>query len=395
MFNKKTVKDIDFTNKRVLMRVDLDVPWDENGMVMDDFRIRDFIPTLEYLLEQSASVVLIGHRGRPKQHEVKTSTEQVAKFLDKKISATVKFVDDAGGEQSIEAAKQLKSGEVLVCQNLRFYGEKDKPMNVEFAKSLSKLGEYFVQNAFSNSHRDHASMVGINQFLPSVAGFSIEREVIQLTKTIENPEHPVLAITGGAKLETKLPLLESFMKIADQIVCAGVMANTLLVAQGHNVGKSIYDADEIEKAKEMLALAKKNSVSFVLPSKQVAVGTSLDDVNRRDIALDEISDDDLILDFGDESIDEVLELINQARTIIWNGPLGYYENEVFAKGSQTVARTIAKSSARSVVGGGDTADVINSLGLASQFTHVSTGGGASLELLAGNKLPAVEALLDK
>ncbi|MBP6042294.1 phosphoglycerate kinase [Candidatus Saccharibacteria bacterium] len=395
MFNKKTVKDIDFTNKRVLMRVDLDVPWDENGMVMDDFRIRDFIPTLEYLLEQNASVVLIGHRGRPKQPEVKTSTEQVAKFLDKKISATVKFVDDAGGEQSIEAAKQLKPGEVLVCQNLRFYGDKDKPMNVEFAKSLSKLGEYFVQNAFSNSHRDHASMVGINQFLPSVAGFSIEREVIQLTKTIENPEHPVLAITGGAKLETKLPLLESFMKIADQIVCAGVMANTLLVAQGHNVGKSIYDADEIEKAKEMLALAKKNSVSFVLPSKQVAVGTSLDDVNRRDIALDEISDNDLILDFGDESIDEVLELINQARTIIWNGPLGYYENEVFAKGSQTVARTIAKSSARSVVGGGDTADVINSLGLASQFTHVSTGGGASLELLAGHKLPAVEALLDK
>lgn len=395
MFNKKTVKDIDFTNKRVLMRVDLDVPWDENGMVMDDFRIRDFIPTLEYLLEQSASVVLIGHRGRPKQPEVKTSTEQVAKFLDKKISATVKFVDDAGGEQSIEAAKQLKSGEVLVCQNLRFYGEKDKPMNVEFAKSLSKLGEYFVQNAFSNSHRDHASMVGINQFLPSVAGFSIEREVIQLTKTIENPEHPVLAITGGAKLETKLPLLESFMKIADQIVCAGVMANTLLVAQGHNVGKSIYDADEIEKAKEMLALAKKNNVSFVLPSKQVAVGTSLGDTNRRDISLDEISDNDLILDFGDESIDEVLELINQARTIIWNGPLGYYENEVFAKGSQTVARTIAKSSARSVVGGGDTADVINSLGLASQFTHVSTGGGASLELLAGHKLPAVEALLDK
>ncbi|MBP9132319.1 phosphoglycerate kinase [Candidatus Saccharibacteria bacterium] len=395
MFNKKTVKDIDFTNKRVVMRADLDVPWDDQGMVMDDFRINDLIPTLEYLLNQNASVVIIGHRGRPKQPELKTSTEEVAKLLDQKISATVKFVDDAGGGKSIEAAKELKPGEVLVCQNLRFYGEKDKPMNVEFAKNLSKLGEYFVQNAFSNSHRNHASMVGINQFLPSVAGFSIEREVIQLSKTIENPEHPVLAITGGAKLETKLPLLEKFMKLADQIVCAGVMANTLLVAQGYSVGKSVYDQDEIDKAKEMLELAKQNGVSFVLPNKQVAVGKSLEDTNRRDLALDEIANDDLILDFGDESIAEVLELINQARTIIWNGPLGYYENPVFAKGSQIVARTIAKSSARSVVGGGDTADVINSLGLASQFTHVSTGGGASLELLAGHKLPAVEALLDK
>jgi phosphoglycerate kinase len=183
--------------------------------------------------------------------------------------------------------------------------------------------------------------------------------------------------------------------LADQIVCAGVMANTLLVAHGYSVGKSVYDQDEIDKAKEMLELAKQNGVSFVLPNKQVAVGKSLEDTNRRDLALDEIANDDLILDFGDESIAEVLELINQARTIIWNGPLGYYENPVFAKGSQTVARTIAKSSARSVVGGGDTADVINSLGLASQFTHVSTGGGASLELLAGHKLPAVEALLDK
>jgi phosphoglycerate kinase len=281
-----------------------------------------------------------------------------------------------------------------LLQNTRFYPE-EKAGDENFARTLAGYGDIFVFDAFAMAHRSEASVTGIDKFLPSVDGFLIEKEITELSKAIDNPKKPVLAITGGAKLETKLPLLDNFMHFADHIVVAGVMANILLKASGHNVGKSVFDADELGRAEEILKKAEAAGVKFVLPTEGVAVGRDLKDSERRELALDDVGDDDFILDFGEKSIDSVKNLINEANTIIWNGPLGYYENPVFAKGSQEVAQAIAASHGVSVVGGGDTADVVNSLDLADKFTHVSTGGGASLDFMSGKKLPGVEALLDK
>jgi phosphoglycerate kinase len=395
IFNKKTVRDIDVTGKQVIVRVDWNVPGDDRGEVTDNFRIFKSKPTIDSLLGAGASkLVLLSHRGRPKTgFTEELSMKKVAEKATEVLGETVEFVGNKFDED-LKSIVQKSKSKIVLLENTRF-DEREKSGNPELAELLAQNGDIFVVDGFAVAHRNDASITGIAKFLPSVAGLLLEEEVTSLLAAIDNPEKPVLAITGGSKLETKLPLLENFIEKTDRIVVAGVMANTLLVAQGYDVGKSVYDEEELLKANEMLDLAKDNNVAFVLPTSQVAVGKSLDDKNRRDVSLKDVEQDDLILDFGDESIAEVLELISQARTIIWNGPLGYYENPVFAKGSQMVAKAISASDARSVVGGGDTADVVNSLGLADKFTHVSTGGGASLELLAGHKLPAVEVLEDK
>ncbi|MBP6880504.1 phosphoglycerate kinase [Candidatus Saccharibacteria bacterium] len=394
-FNKKTVRDINVSGKRVIVRVDWNVPGDESGAVTDDFRITMSKPTIEVLVSGGASkIILLSHRGRPKSgYSAKLSMEKVAQKAGEVLNQSVEFIAGKFDETMKDRIERVGT-KIVLLENTRF-DDREKANSLELAKLFAGCGDIFVVDGFAVAHRSDASITGIAKFLPSVAGLLLENEVSALQAAIDHPQQPVLAITGGSKLETKLPLLEKFMKLADQIVVAGVMANTLLVAQGYNIGESVYDKDEIPKAKEMLDLAKASNVSLVLPSRQVAVGKSLADKKRRDVSLKDVEEDDLILDFGDESIVEVLELISQARTIIWNGPLGYYENPVFAKGSQMVAKAIAASDARSVVGGGDTADIVNSLRLADNFTHVSTGGGASLELLAGHKLPAVEVLEDK
>lgn len=394
MFKKKTVKDIDVANKKIVMRLDWNVPYDDEGEVTDDFRIKASLPTLNYLLEKNCSVVILSHRGRPKDHEKQLSLEPVAKKATEIIGRKVGFVDDLVGEAAEKAVAGLKLGDVLLLQNTRFYPE-EKSGDEAFAKKLASYGEIFVFDAFAVAHRNDTSAVGIDKFIPSVAGFLVENEINQLAKAIDDPEKPVLAITGGAKLETKLPLLDNFMHFADHIVVAGVMANILLFAQSYSVGKSVFDQEDLTTAEDVLRKAKAEGVRFVLPFSGVAVGKSLDDKERREITLDKIEKDDLILDYGQKSLDEVKELIKEAKTIIWNGPLGYYENPVFAEGSQQVAEAIAESGTESIVGGGDTADVVNSLGIADKFTHVSTGGGASLDFMSGKKLPGVEALLDK
>ncbi len=394
IFSKKTIHDIDLQGKRVLLRVDWDIPWDNDGNITDDYRLAHSLPTISYIMEHGASIVIIAHRGRPKDHEPEMSLKHVAEQLGRRLNKTVQFVSDCVGREVVETANQLKIGEVLVCENLRFHPE-EKANDPDFARQLATLGEVFVQNAFANTHRDHASMTGVTKYLPSVAGLLIEQEISAITHAVQDPQQPVVAITGGAKLETKLPLLEQFMKIANRIVIGGVMANTMLVAKGYQIGKSIYDEAELNVAKEMLNKAKESNTELLLPLQDVAVGESVDVTNRRVVATDSVGENDLILDFGQKSIDSVIEAIKPAATIIWNGPLGYFENPLFAIGSNTLAKAIADSSATSIVGGGDTADVINSLGLVDKFTHVSTGGGASLELMAGKYLPAVEALLDK
>jgi phosphoglycerate kinase len=394
MFKKKTVRDIDVAGKRIVMRLDWNVPYDDEGEVTDDFRIKASLPTLNYLLEKNCSIVILSHRGRPENHEKKLSLEPVARKASEIIGRKVGFVDDLVGDAAQEAVAAMDLGDVLLLQNTRFYPE-EKSGDEAFARKLAGYGDIFVFDAFAVAHRKDTSAVGIDKFLPSVAGFLVENEINQLAKAIDDPKKPVLAITGGAKLETKLPLLDNFMNLADNIVVAGVMANILLFAQSYSVGKSVFDQEDLTTAEDVLRKAKAAGVRFVLPLSGVAVGKSLDDHDRREIALDQIEKDDFILDYGEKSLDGVKELIKQARTIIWNGPLGYYENPVFAEGSEQVAKAIAETDAESIVGGGDTADVVNSLGIADKFTHVSTGGGASLDFMSGKELPGVEALLDK
>jgi 3-phosphoglycerate kinase len=394
MFNKKTIKDIDIEGQAVVMRLDWNVPADEDGSVTDDFRIKASLPTINYLLERNCRLVILSHRGRPEGPNAQDSLEKVAAKAGEILGREVAFSADLIGEQARHAVAELKAGDILVLENTRFYPQ-EKAGNEEFAKTLAGYGEVFVFDAFAVAHRTDASVVGINKFLPSVAGFLVEKEITELSKAIGNPQKPVLAITGGAKLETKLPLMNNFMNFADNIVIAGVMANILLKASGHNIGKSVFDAEELGQAEQILGKAKAAGVEFVLPTEGVAVGRDLKDTERREVTLDEIGEDDYILDFGQKSIEKVKGLVAKANTIIWNGPLGYYENPVFAEGSKEIAKAIAESPAVSVVGGGDTADVVNELGLAGKFTHVSTGGGASLDFMSGKKLPGAEALLDK
>lgn len=394
MFSKETLRDIDVGGKQIVLRADWDVPAAEDGSVTDDFRIRASVPSIQYLLEQDCSLVVLSKRGRPAGPSRQLSMEPVAETAGRILGREVSFVDDVVGEEAQAAVKGLKPGGILLLQNTRFYPE-EKAGDEGFARTLAGYGEIFVFDAFAMAHRSEASVTGINKFLPSVAGFLIEKEITELSKAIDDPKKPVLAITGGAKLETKLPLLDNFMQFADHIVVAGVMANILLKASGHNIGKSVFDPEELGRAEDILKKAEAAGVRFVLPVDGVAVGRDLKDSERREVTLDEIGNDDFILDFGRDSIESVKKLIVEANTIIWNGPLGYYENPLFAVGSQEVAKAIAKSQAVSVVGGGDTADVVNTLGLADEFTHVSTGGGASLDFMSGKKLPAIEALLDK
>jgi phosphoglycerate kinase len=394
MFKKKTIRDIDVSDKRIVLRLDWNVPAAEDGGVADDFRIRASLPTVNYLLDRDCSLVILSHRGRPDGPSRQLSLEPVAKKAGEIIGKEVGFVDDLVGESATKAVADLKPKEIILLQNTRFYGQ-EKSGDENFAKKLASYGDIFVFDAFAVAHRADASVVGINKFLPSVAGFLVEKEITELSKALDNPEKPVLAITGGAKLETKLPLLHSFMHFADYIVAAGVMANILLYASGYKVGKSVFNEADVTIAKEVLKKAKAEGIEFVLPLSDVAVGKSRSDSVRREIELTDIAEDDFILDFGTKSVDKIKDLIKKASTIIWNGPLGLYENPAFSEGSRAIAQAIAESPAQSIVGGGDTADVVNSLGLADKFTHVSTGGGASLDFMSGKKLPAIEALMDK
>jgi len=390
-FNKKTIRDVDLTGKRVVFRPDWNVPGDDQGNVTDDFRIRAVKETFDYLLDQGTEqIVILSHRGRPKAQEENLSLRLVSQKASEVLGVGITFNDQVLEDFSAE----LPEDRIVLLENVRFY-EGEKSQSPEFVDRLASFGDIFVSDCFAVAHRASASITGIAAKLPAVAGFLMENEVTKINQAIDNPPRPVLAITGGAKLETKLPLLENFMNFADQIVVAGVMANTMLVAKDHQIGSSIYDQAEVEAAKEIIAKVEASNAELILPIQSVAVGKNVEDVNRRELSLEQIEDDDLILDFGQDDIDLVISKVNLAKTIIWNGPLGYYENKVFAKGSEDLANAIAATDAISVVGGGDTGDVVNSLGLSDKFTHVSTGGGASLELMSGKKLPGIEVILDK
>lgn len=393
--NKKTVRDIDFKGKRVFVRVDYNVPMDKFGNITDDTRVRATIPTLNHLLAQGASLILAAHLGRPKGGPApEFSFKPVAAHLASLLGREVQFAADCVGPLAESAASSLKPGEVLMLENLRFHPEEEKN-DPAFAQGLAKLADLAVNDAFGVSHRAHASVEGITKFLPTVAGFLMEKELDFLGRAVTNPERPYAAIIGGAKVSDKIGVIANLLTKVDVLLIGGGMANTFFAAQGYAVGKSLIEADKILLAKELILQAQNKGVKLLLPSDVIVADKFAADAAWRVTAVDAIGPEEMALDIGPATSAAFAAALAGAKTIVWNGPMGVFEMDAFAKGTEAVARAVANSAAVSIVGGGDSVAALEKVGLAGSITHISTGGGASLEFLEGKTLPGVAALADK
>ncbi len=391
MFNKKTVEDVDFKGKKVLMRVDFNVPL-KDGEIEDDTRIQAALPTIQYLLDAGAALILCSHLGRPKSAaDVQFSLKPVAEYLDTLLAVDVKFADDCLGDSAKKGAEALKAGEVLVLENTRFYpGEKKNDQ--EMSKSLASLADIFVNDAFGTAHRAHASTVGVTEYLPAVAGLLLEKEIKYLDKAIEEPKRPFLAILGGAKISDKIGVIENLLTKADKILIGGGMANTFLKAKGFDMADSLVEEESVSLAKDLI---EKGSHKLVLPVDMVLADAFDNGAAIKTLAVGNVPAGWRILDIGPETVNVFGDLVANAGTIVWNGPMGVFEMSNFAKGTFGVAQAIADSNAISIIGGGDSASAIKKSGLADKISHISTGGGASLEMLEGKVLPGLAALEDK
>jgi len=391
MFNKKIVTDLDVGNKHVLVRVDFNVPL-KDGTVSDDTRIRAALPTIQYLLDENAAVLLCSHLGRPKgEVKAELSLRPVADYLSTLIDQPVTFVEDCIGTAAEQAAQELQSGEVLLLENTRFHaGEKQN--DPKMAKQLAALADFFVNDAFGTAHRAHASTVGVAQYLPSAAGFLLEKEIRYLGKTIADPARPFVAILGGAKVSDKIGVIRNLLGKADQVLIGGGMANTFFKAQGYPTGNSLVEDEVLDVARELLDEGKQK---LRLPVDVVIADRFEADAESKIMDMGPVPDGWSILDIGPESVDAFSKVIAEARTVVWNGPMGVFELSTFAEGTFGVARAIANSAATSIIGGGDSVAAVKQAGLADQVTHISTGGGASLEMLEGKELPGLAALQDK
>ena len=386
-----TVKDADLKGKRVLIRVDFNVPV-KNGVVTDATRIKAALPTINYILDGGASLVVMSHSGRPKgQKNMDFSMAPIRAEFEKLLGKPVKLAPDVIGEEVEKEVKALKPGEVLLLENVRFYPDEEKN-GEEFAKTLASYGDLYVNDAFGTAHRAHASTEGVSHFLPAYAGFLIEKEVKFMAPLLENPEHPFVAVIGGSKVSSKISVLESLVKTCDTIVIGGGMAYTFLKVLGHSVGTSLVEDDYQETAKAFLAAAEKKGVKVILPVDHVCADKF--DENATPVAVDsvDIPEGLMGLDIGPKTVALIVSEMKSAKNVVWNGPMGVFEFSAFAKGTEAVAKALAESDAISVVGGGDSVAAINKFGLASQISHVSTGGGASLEFLEGKVLPGIKAL---
>ena len=388
--NKQTVKDVDLKGKRVIMRVDFNVPM-KDGAVTDDKRIKASLPTIQYVLDQGASLVLMSHLGRPKgvgfeqEFSLKPASEALAKLLGK----PVQMAPDCVGPEVEALAKALKPGEVLLLENVRFHKEEEKN-DPAFAAQLAKLGEVYVCDAFGSAHRAHASVEGIAHQLPvAVAGFLMEQELEYLGRATSNPEHPYVAILGGAKISDKILVVENLLKQCDQLIIGGGMANTFLAAKGYNMADSLVEAGSIATAKGILA---KSSDKVLLPVDAVIADKFEAEANSQVVDADKVPAGWRIMDIGPKSIEAFSAALKGAKLVVWNGPMGVFEMPKFAEGTFAIARMLATSGATTVIGGGDSASAVKKAGVAKQMTHVSTGGGASLEFLEGKVLPGVAAL---
>lgn len=393
---KKTIKDIEVKGKRVLVRCDFNVPLKE-GRITDDIRIVSALPTINYLREHGARVILMSHLGRPEGEPKKEFTlapvaERLTELLGEKVifAASDLVVD----EKVKEAANALKDGEVMLLENVRFRKEETKN-GADFAKELASLGDIFVNDAFGTAHRAHASTAGIADYLPCVSGFLIEKEVKFLGDALENPARPFVAIMGGAKVGDKIPVIKNLLKKVDSLIIGGGMAYTFFKAQGYEIGTSILDADNIELAKELLAEAEKTGVKILLPVDAVCAKEFKNDTEFAVYTKENMPKDRMGMDIGPESVKLFTEAVKNAKTVVWNGPMGVFEMPNFENGTKKVAEALAESDAVTIIGGGDSAAACEQFGLKDKMTHISTGGGASLEFLEGKVLPGVAVIEDK
>ena len=393
--NKKTVKDIDLKEKKVFVRCDFNVPMDENQNITDNTRIKAALPTIKYLLEQNCKIILASHLGRPKG-EVKPefSLKPVAKELSKLLGKDVIMANDVIGEDATSKAENLKEGEIMLLENVRFHRE-ETDNDPEFAKKLASMAEIFVNDAFGTAHRAHASTTGIADYIPGVSGFLIEKELKFLGNAVNNPERPFVAILGGAKVSDKIGVIDSLLDKVDTLMIGGGMAYTFFKAQGYNVGNSLCEVEKTGLALEAMEKAKEKGVKLLLPIDTKIGKEFKPDTESKTVAWTEIPDDWEGFDIGEKTIEMFKNELKTAKTVIWNGPLGLFEFDQFAIGTNEIAKTLAELDATTIIGGGDSAAAVEKAGLADKMTHISTGGGASLEFLEGKKLPGIECLQDK
>lgn len=395
MKNKMSVADLDVKGKRVIVRVDFNVPLDSEGNITDDKRIRGALPTIKYIIENGGKLILVSHLGRPKNgFEAKYSMKPAADRLSELLGKEVILAKDVIGEDAKAKAAALKEGEILMLENVRFHKEETKN-DPDFAKELASMADIYVNDAFGTAHRAHASTAGLADYLPSACGFLIKKELDIMGKALDNPERPFVAILGGAKVSDKISVIENLIDKVDTLIIGGGMAYTFFKAQGHGVGKSICEDDKVELASSLLAKAKEKGVNLLLPVDNV-VGKEFDaNTEAKTVPSEAIPDDWMGLDIGEETIKLFSDAIKDAKTVVWNGPMGVFEMEQFARGTEKIAQAMAQCRGTTIVGGGDSVAAIKKMGVEDNLTHISTGGGASLEFLEGKVLPGVAALKDK
>ncbi|MBM7614361.1 phosphoglycerate kinase [Alkaliphilus hydrothermalis] len=394
---KKTVKDFDVKGKKVLVRCDFNVPMDKEGNITDDRRIQAALPTITYLLEEGAAVILMSHLGRPKgEANPKYSLAPIAQRISDLLDMEILFAEDdeVVGEVTKEQAKELSPGKILLLQNVRYRKEEEKNEN-GFSEELASLGDLFINDAFGTAHRAHSSTAGIANFLPSGMGFLIEKEINYMGKALENPERPFVAILGGSKVSDKIGVIENLLEKVDVLLIGGGMAYTFLKAQGYEIGKSLLEEDKMDLALEMIKQAKEKNVDLLLPVDSVVASDFAADAAHKTVINEDMPSDWMGLDIGSQTVELYAQKIKEAKTVIWNGPMGVFEMPNFAKGTKDVAKAMAESEAITIIGGGDSAAAVEQLGYADNMSHISTGGGASLEFLEGIVLPGIEVLTDK
>ena len=392
---KKTIEDIQVAGKKVLVRCDFNVPLDENKNITDENRINGALPTIKYLMGQGAKVILCSHMGRPKgEFNMKYSLAPVTKRLTEILGKEVKLAEDVIGDSAKALVADMKDGDVICLENVRFHKEEEKN-DPEFAKALASLAEVYVNDAFGTAHRAHASTAGVADYLPAVCGYLIQKEIDIMGKALSNPERPFVAILGGAKVSDKIGVINNLIEKVDSLIIGGGMAYTFLKAQGYEIGKSICENDKLDLAKDLLAKAEAKGVKMYLPVDTVVADGFSNDANFKTVDSKAIPADWEGLDIGANTIALFSDVVKNAKTVIWNGPMGVFEMSNFAKGTIAVAEAIAASDAISIIGGGDSAAAVEQFGFGDKVTHISTGGGASLEFLEGIVLPGIDCLNDK
>lgn len=395
MLNKKTIEDIEVAGKKVLVRCDFNVPLDENKNITDENRLIGALPTIKYLIDHKAKVILCSHLGRPKgEFNPKFSLAPVAKRLSELLGQEVKMADDVIGDSAKALASSLKDGEVMLLENVRFHKEEEKN-DPEFAKALASLAEVYVNDAFGTAHRAHASTAGVANYLPAVCGYLIKKEIEIMGKALSNPERPFVAILGGAKVSDKIGVIENLLDKVDYLIIGGGMAYTFLKAKGYEIGTSICEDEKIELATNIMEKAQQKGVELLLPVETVVAKEFSADSEPVVVPSDKIPADMMGMDIGPKTIELFSEVVKKAKTVIWNGPMGVFEFPKFAVGTKAIAKALAETDAVTIIGGGDSAAAVAQLGFADKMTHISTGGGASLEYLEGIELPGIAALNDK